>query len=58
MWPASETGLVGAGRIGQLRLEVVRTFKFQQTCAIMLIIVVVVVTLVGGASQALRPAFI
>lgn len=54
---ASVIGLVGAGGIGQLLWEIIRAFRFQETCAVMLIIVVTV-TLIDGLSQQLRRAFI
>lgn len=54
---ASVIGLVGAGGIGQVLWEIIRSFQFQQTCAIMLVIVVAV-TLIDAASQQLRRAFI
>lgn len=54
---ASVIGLVGAGGIGQVLWEIIRSFQFQQTCAIMLVIVVTV-TLIDAASQQLRRAFI
>ena len=54
---ASVIGLVGAGGIGQVLWEIIRAFRFQETCAVMLIIVVTV-TLIDGLSQQLRRAFI
>ena len=54
---ASVIGLVGAGGIGQVLWEIIRSFQFQQTCAIMLIIIATV-TLIDGLSQQLRRAFI
>jgi phosphonate transport system permease protein len=54
---ASVIGLVGAGGIGQVLWEIIRAFRFQETCAVMLIIVVTV-TIIDGASQQLRKAFI
>ncbi len=54
---ASVIGLVGAGGIGQVLWEIIRSFQFQQTCAVMAI-VVVTVTLIDGLSQQLRRALI
>ncbi len=54
---ASVIGLVGAGGIGQVLWEIIRAFRFQETCAVMLIIVVTV-TIIDGLSQQLRKAFI
>ena len=54
---ASVIGLVGAGGIGQVLWEIIRAFRFQETCAVMLMIVVTV-TLIDGLSQQLRRMFI
>ncbi len=54
---ASVIGLVGAGGIGQILWEIIRSFQFQQTCAVM-IIIVGTVTLLDSASRRLRHAFI
>jgi len=54
---ASVIGLVGAGGIGQMLWEIIRAFRSQQACAIMLVIVAAV-TLIDAASQQLRRAFI
>jgi phosphonate transport system permease protein len=54
---ASVIGLVGAGGIGQMLWEIIRAFRFQETCAVM-IIIVVTVTLIDTASQRLRRLFI
>ncbi len=43
--------------LGQALWEIIRSFQFQPTCAIMLVIVVTV-TLIDAASQQLRQAFI
>ena len=40
-----------------MTVTIVRAFRFQETCAVMLIIVVTV-TLIDGLSQQLRRAFI
>ena len=54
---ASVIGLVGAGGIGQVLWEIIRGFRFQETCAVM-VIIVATVTLIDGASQRLRRLFI
>jgi phosphonate transport system permease protein len=54
---ASVIGLVGAGGIGQMLWEIIRAFRFQETCAVM-IIIVVTVTLIDAGSQRLRRLFI
>lgn len=54
---ASVIGLVGAGGIGQVLWEIIRSFQFQQTCAVM-IIVVATVTAIDALSQRLRRALI
>ena len=50
---ASVIGLVGAGGIGQVLWEIIRAFRFQETCAVM-VIIVVTVTVIDGVSQQLR----
>jgi len=54
---ASVIGLVGAGGIGQMLWEIIRAFRFQETCAV-IIIIVVTVTLIDTLSQRLRALFI
>ena len=54
---ASVIGLVGAGGIGQMLWEIIRAFRFQETCAV-IIIIVVTVTLIDTLSQQLRRLFI
>ena len=54
---ASVIGLVGAGGIGQMLWEIIRAFRFQETCAV-IIIIVVTVTVIDTASQRLRRMFI
>ncbi len=54
---ASVIGLMGAGGIGQMLWEIIRAFRFQETCAV-IIIIVVTVTLIDAASQRLRRLFI
>ena len=54
---ASVIGLVGAGGIGQMLWEIIRAFRFQETCAVM-IIIVVTVTVIDAGSQRLRRLFI
>jgi phosphonate transport system permease protein len=54
---ASVIGLVGAGGIGQMLWEIIRAFRFQETCAV-IIIIVVTVTLIDTLSQRLRVLFI
>ena len=54
---ASVIGLVGAGGIGQVLWEIIRSFRFQETCAVM-IIIVVTVTAIDQVSQQLRRVFI
>ncbi len=50
---ATVVGMVGAGGIGMVLWELIRSFDFQRTCAVMAIIVLVV-TLFDLASQRLR----
>lgn len=54
---ASVVGMVGAGGIGVVLWEVVRGFKFDQTCAVMLMIIVLV-TSVDMVSARIRKLFI
>jgi phosphonate transport system permease protein len=54
---ASVVGLVGAGGIGQVIWEIIRSFQFDQTCAVM-IIIIATVTAIDLLSQWLRRAFI
>ncbi|GAA3968223.1 phosphonate ABC transporter, permease protein PhnE [Allohahella marinimesophila] len=54
---ATVVGMVGAGGIGVLLWENIRSFQFAQTCAIMIIIILVVSAL-DVASQAIRKRFI
>ncbi|MBS0455678.1 MAG: phosphonate ABC transporter, permease protein PhnE [Proteobacteria bacterium] len=50
---ASVVGMVGAGGIGVVLYEVIRSFEYAQTCAVLLILVVTV-SLIDLASAALR----
>jgi phosphonate transport system permease protein len=54
---ASVVGMVGAGGIGVVLYEVIRSFQYGQTCAV-LIILVVTVSLIDVASAALRKRYI
>lgn len=54
---ASVVGMVGAGGIGVVLYEVIRSFQYAQTCAV-LIILVLCVTLIDLASAWLRKRFI
>jgi phosphonate transport system permease protein len=54
---ASVVGMVGAGGIGVVLFEVIRSFQYAQTCAV-LIVLVVCVTLIDLASAKLRQRFI
>ncbi len=54
---ASVVGMVGAGGIGVVLFEVIRSFQYAQTCAV-LIILVVSVTLIDMLSATLRKRFI
>jgi phosphonate transport system permease protein len=54
---ASVVGMVGAGGIGVVLFEVIRSFQYAQTCAV-LIVLVVCVTLIDLASARLRKRFI
>lgn len=54
---ASVVGMVGAGGIGVVLYEVIRSFQYAQTCAVLLILVVTV-TLIDVFSAWLRSRFI
>jgi phosphonate transport system permease protein len=54
---ATVVGMVGAGGIGVVLWEVIRAFRFDQTCAVILMIIVIV-SLVDVASSWLRKLFI
>jgi len=54
---ATVVGMVGAGGIGVVLWENIRSFMFAETCAVM-IIIVLVVSLLDVASQAIRKRFI
>jgi len=54
---ASVVGMVGAGGIGVVLFEVIRSFEYSQTCAV-LIILVVTVSLIDLASGWVRGRFI
>jgi phosphonate transport system permease protein len=54
---ASVVGMVGAGGIGVVLFEVIRSFQYAQTCAV-LIILVVTVSLIDLGSARLRKRFI
>jgi len=54
---ASVVGMVGAGGIGVVLYEVIRSFQYAQTCAVLLILVVTV-SLIDLASARLRGRFI
>ena len=54
---ATVVGMVGAGGIGVILWEVIRSFEYAQTCAVLLMIVVAV-TLIDLASSRLRKLFI
>jgi phosphonate transport system permease protein len=54
---ASVVGMVGAGGIGVVLFEVIRSFQYAQTCAV-LIILVVTVSLIDLGSASLRNRFI
>jgi phosphonate transport system permease protein len=54
---ASVVGMVGAGGIGVVLYEVIRSFQYSQTCAL-LIILVLTVTLIDVSSAWLRQRFI
>jgi phosphonate transport system permease protein len=54
---ASVVGMVGAGGIGVVLYEVIRSFEYAQTCAVLLMLVVTV-TLIDVFSAWLRNRFI
>ena len=54
---ATVLGIVGAGGIGMVLWELIRSFDYRSTCAVLLIIVIVV-SLLDVASAKLRKAFI
>lgn len=54
---ASVVGMVGAGGIGVVLWEVIRGFRFDQTCAVMLMIILLV-SIVDLISARIRKAFI
>src|SRR5215467_498976 len=54
---ASVVGMVGAGGIGVVLYEVIRSFQYAQTCAVLLILIVTV-SLIDLASARLRKRFI
>jgi len=54
---ASVVGMVGAGGIGVVLWEVIRSFRFDQTCAVM-IMIVVLVSMVDIISARIRAALI
>jgi phosphonate transport system permease protein len=54
---ASVVGIVGAGGIGMVLWEIVRSFQYGQTCAVM-IIIVLFVTAIDLLSSRIRKIFI
>lgn len=54
---ASVVGMVGAGGIGVILFEVIRSFEYGQTCAVLLMLIVTV-SLIDLASSWLRQRFI
>lgn len=54
---ASVVGMVGAGGIGVVLFEVIRSFEYAQTCAVLLMLIAVV-TLIDLASSWLRQRYI
>ncbi|MDP5007442.1 MAG: phosphonate ABC transporter, permease protein PhnE [Glaciimonas sp.] len=54
---ATVVGMVGAGGIGVILWEVIRSFQYAQTCAL-LIMIVVAVTMIDMVSSRLRKMFI
>ncbi|MGS0743713.1 phosphonate ABC transporter, permease protein PhnE [Glaciimonas sp. GG7] len=54
---ATVVGMVGAGGIGVILWEVIRSFEYAQTCAVLLMIIVTV-TVIDLASSRLRKLFI
>jgi phosphonate transport system permease protein len=54
---ATVVGMVGAGGIGVILWENIRSFAFTQTCTVLLVIICVV-TVIDVLSQRLRKQFI
>ena len=54
---ASVVGMVGAGGIGMVLFEVIRSFQYAQTCAVLLLLIVVV-TAIDLTSAQLRQRLI
>jgi phosphonate transport system permease protein len=54
---ASVVGMVGAGGIGVILFEVIRSFEYAQTCAVLLMLIVTV-SLIDMGSSWLRQRFI
>jgi len=54
---AAVVGMVGAGGIGVVLWEIIRSFQYAQTCAVM-IMIIVTVSLIDLASARVRKAFI
>jgi len=54
---ASVVGMVGAGGIGVILWEVIRAFRFDQTCAVM-IMIIVTVSLLDMLSARIRKSFV
>jgi phosphonate transport system permease protein len=54
---ASVVGMVGAGGIGAILFEVIRSFQYAQTCAVLLLLIVTV-SAIDVASSRLRQRFI
>jgi phosphonate transport system permease protein len=54
---ASVVGIVGAGGIGTVLWEIIRSFQYAQTCAVM-IIVIAVVTAIDLISARIRKALV
>ncbi|MBC7500922.1 MAG: phosphonate ABC transporter, permease protein PhnE, partial [Herminiimonas sp.] len=54
---ATVVGMVGAGGIGVILWEIIRSFQYQQTAAVLLLIVLTV-TLIDLVSSRLRKIFI
>lgn len=54
---AAVVGMVGAGGIGVVLWDIIRSFQYAETCAV-LVIIVVTVTLLDVASARVRKLFI
>jgi phosphonate transport system permease protein len=54
---ASVVGIVGAGGIGMVLWEIIRSFQYAQTCAVMIIIIVFVIA-IDMLSARIRKALI